>query len=90
MNAGLVPCERDGCGHRRGLHKAGGACAAPGCPCGSFVGELPDPRSVPDADETIAAAIREVSARRVCVDVPPGYAVSIELVPIVSQEEVPT
>lgn len=92
MNAGLIPCEREVCGHRRGLHKAGGSCASPGCDCPAFVGEIPDPRLVPEAEvspvEELARSLAEHAGRRVCVDVPPGYAVSIELVPI--QQEDPT
>lgn len=86
MNAGLVPCEREGCGDRRGLHKAGGPCARPGCECPAFVGVLPDPRAVPEAEESIAEIVRAATERRVCVDVPPGYAVQITLHPIAEED----
>jgi len=85
VSLGLVPCEREGCGHRRGLHKAGGPCAFAGagrdarCRCEAFVGELP---STPIAEEP--------AGRGVWIAVPDGFGLTIILTPIEKREETGT
>lgn len=60
------------CRHVRVLHPGGAACRTPACTCVAFV---------PAADETPKLDTGPVR-RVVSLEVPPGYVLSIQLIPI--------
>jgi hypothetical protein len=61
-----MTCQNGECGHPDKIHNEAG-CRKTGCPCTAFV--LPEPATAPP------------KVRRVCVDVPDGYVLSISLIP---------
>jgi hypothetical protein len=65
-------CLTEGCGHRRKLHRdaedaEGRWCRVTGCPCEDFLAKEEPPG--------------EPKVRRISVDVPDGYTITISLIP---------
>jgi len=69
LPAGVVPCGE--CTHSRAVHKHGGACGISACGCEVFAPPI-----------TASSEPENRGSRRIAVDVPDGYLVRIELVPI--------